>query len=231
MNHASLFSGIGGFDLAAETVGFKNIFHCEIDPDNREHLELRFPNSDQYGDIRELDGTKYHGSIDIISGGFPCQDISIAKTHVGGGLLRGSKVKNRDFGKSTRVLFGRLDLESSSLKTAQCSLEEDLKTSFAIFPSSGMMLNGDCFMLPSSDMITSGQGFTVWPTPAASDGTRLLRKVESYKKYLRNNHQDKLVYQCHLNGMTANQTLAVYCWMMGFTPNWIKRRSSDTEMP
>lgn len=84
MNHGSLFSGIGGFDLAAEQAGFTNVFHVEIDALNREHLELTFPNADSYADIREFDGNPYRGTIDIISGGFPCQDISPSKAPRGG---------------------------------------------------------------------------------------------------------------------------------------------------
>jgi len=78
MTHGSLFSGIGGFDLAAERIGWVNAFHCEWIESKKEHLKRKFPNSDSYGDIQEFNGTKYHGKIDIISGGFPCQDISIA---------------------------------------------------------------------------------------------------------------------------------------------------------
>jgi len=78
MRHGSLFSGIGGFDLPAEWMGWKNIFHCEWIPSKQEILKRNFPNSTSYGDIQQFDGTKYNGSIDILSGGFPCQDISIA---------------------------------------------------------------------------------------------------------------------------------------------------------
>lgn len=78
-SHGSLFSGIGGFDLAAQWAGFKNIFHCEFEKYKRKQLKINFKDSDSYGDIREFDGTKYKGRIDIISGGFPCQDVSIAQ--------------------------------------------------------------------------------------------------------------------------------------------------------
>lgn len=78
-SHGSLFSGIGGFDLAAQWAGLKNIFHCEFEKYKRKQLKINFKDSDSYGDIREFDGTKYKGRIDIISGGFPCQDVSIAQ--------------------------------------------------------------------------------------------------------------------------------------------------------
>lgn len=79
MTHGSLFSGIGGFDLAAERQGITNIFHCEWVESKRKHLENKFPKSDSYGDITTTDFTVYRNRIDILSGGFPCQDASIAK--------------------------------------------------------------------------------------------------------------------------------------------------------
>ena len=78
MKHASLFSGIGGFDLAASWMGWENILQCEIDPFCQKVLHHHFPSTTLYGDIRQLDGTKYRGSIDILTGGFPCQPFSAA---------------------------------------------------------------------------------------------------------------------------------------------------------
>jgi len=85
MKHGSLFSGIGGFDLAAKLIGWENIFHCEINPFERKILNHHFPDSISYSDITKTDFTKHNGQIDIISGGFPCQDISIANVYNGGG--------------------------------------------------------------------------------------------------------------------------------------------------
>lgn len=78
MTHGSLFSGIGGFDLAAEWMGWENIFHCEIAEFPRQILKYHFPNSICYEDIKKTDFTKHRGEIDIISGGFPCQPYSNA---------------------------------------------------------------------------------------------------------------------------------------------------------
>jgi DNA (cytosine-5)-methyltransferase 1 len=78
MTHGSLFSGIGGFDLAAEWMGWENIFHCEIGEFPRKILKHHFPNSICYEDIKKTDFTKHRGEIDIISGGFPCQPYSNA---------------------------------------------------------------------------------------------------------------------------------------------------------
>ncbi|TSA59756.1 MAG: DNA (cytosine-5-)-methyltransferase [Sediminibacterium sp.] len=79
MTHGSLFSGIGGFDLAAEWMGWINIFHCEWIEQKRKHLEKKFKNSISHGDISKTDFTIYRGKISVLTGGFPCQDASIAK--------------------------------------------------------------------------------------------------------------------------------------------------------
>lgn len=76
MRHGSLFSGIGGFDLAAQWMGWENVFQVEIDKFCQKVLEKNFPNVKRYGDIKEFDGTKYRGAIDVLSGGFPCQKYS-----------------------------------------------------------------------------------------------------------------------------------------------------------
>lgn len=78
MRHGSLFSGIGGFDLAAQWMGWSNVFYVERDPFCQRVLRHHFPQSELYEDIKEFDGTAYAGRVDIISGGFPCQPFSAA---------------------------------------------------------------------------------------------------------------------------------------------------------
>lgn len=78
LNHGSLFTGIGGFDLAAQWAGITNIFQVEIDPFCLKVLEKNFPSVKRYKDIKDFDGTKYKETIDILSGGEPCQPNSNA---------------------------------------------------------------------------------------------------------------------------------------------------------
>jgi len=78
MTHGSLFSGIGGFDLAAEWAGFTNLFNCEWEEFPRKVLKHHFPNAEQFGDIKQFNATAYSGRLDILSGGFPCQPFSVA---------------------------------------------------------------------------------------------------------------------------------------------------------
>jgi DNA (cytosine-5)-methyltransferase 1 len=83
MTHGSLFSGIGGFDLAAEWMGWENKFHCEWNPFGQKVLHHYFPNAEQFTDITKTDFTKYANKIDILTGGFPCQPYSSAGKRLG----------------------------------------------------------------------------------------------------------------------------------------------------
>jgi DNA (cytosine-5)-methyltransferase 1 len=78
MRHGSLFSGIGGFDLAAEWIGWENVFHCEWMEFPRKVLEYYWPDADSHIDICKTDFKKYANTIDILTGGFPCQPFSMA---------------------------------------------------------------------------------------------------------------------------------------------------------
>jgi DNA (cytosine-5)-methyltransferase 1 len=83
MNHLSLFSGIGGIDLAAEWTGFHSVAMVEKDIYCQQVLRKNFPEAELYGDILEFDGTKYENRIDLISAGFPCQPFSLAGSRKG----------------------------------------------------------------------------------------------------------------------------------------------------
>lgn len=83
MTHGSLFSGIGGFDLAAQWMGWENVFHVERDPFCRQVLSHHFPESQSFDDVKTFDATHFRGRVSIISGGFPCQPFSAAGKRAG----------------------------------------------------------------------------------------------------------------------------------------------------
>jgi len=83
MKHGSLFSGIGGFDLAAEWMGWENVFHCEWNEFGQRVLHHYWPQAIQYNDITKTDFTIHRGAIDILTGGFPCQPYSAAGKRLG----------------------------------------------------------------------------------------------------------------------------------------------------
>ena len=78
VTHASLFSGIGAPELAAHWMGWQNLFHCEINSFCKTVLNFWYPNSKAYEDIKTTDFTPWHGRIDVLTGGFPCQPFSSA---------------------------------------------------------------------------------------------------------------------------------------------------------
>jgi DNA (cytosine-5)-methyltransferase 1 len=83
MKHGSLFSGIGGFELAAEWMGWDNVFHCEWNEFGKQVLHYYWPKSISYHDITKTDFTIHRGTIDILTGGFPCQPYSAAGKRLG----------------------------------------------------------------------------------------------------------------------------------------------------
>jgi DNA (cytosine-5)-methyltransferase 1 len=82
-----LFAGIGGFSLGLErTGGFETVAFCEIEPFPRKVLAKHWPGVPQYDDVRTLTGSRLAAdgiAVDCITGGFPCQDISVAGKQAG----------------------------------------------------------------------------------------------------------------------------------------------------
>ena len=85
ITHASTFSGIGAPEIAAELLGWDNLFHCEINPFGRHVLDYHFPKAKSYGDITQTDFSEWRGRVTVLTGGFPCQPFSYA------GKRRGSE--------------------------------------------------------------------------------------------------------------------------------------------
>lgn len=81
MRFGSLFAGIGGFDLGFERAGMPPAYTVEIDAKCRNVLSTHFPTVPQYADVKEFDGTVH--PVDVVCGGFPCQDLSVAGRRAG----------------------------------------------------------------------------------------------------------------------------------------------------
>lgn len=114
-----LFSGIGGFSLGLErTGGFETVAFCEIDPDRQDDLRGLWPNIPVYPDVRSLHPALI-GHVDVITGGFPCQDISTA-------------------GKKAGIHGERTGLFSEIIRLAR-----ELRPSFIVLENSADLLTGE----------------------------------------------------------------------------------------
>jgi DNA (cytosine-5)-methyltransferase 1 len=78
MKVLSLFSGAGGIDIGLEQAGHTIIGMCEIDKSARSVLQRQWPPTPIYEDVTCLDGTQFRGTVDLVAGGSPCQNLSVA---------------------------------------------------------------------------------------------------------------------------------------------------------
>lgn len=114
-----LFSGIGGFSLGLErTGGFETVAFCEINPKRRDDLATEWPDVRIYEDVRDISASDI-GDIDVVTGGFPCQDISPAGKRIG---VHGERTGL--FGEIVRLLG-------------------ELRPGYAILENSADLLTGD----------------------------------------------------------------------------------------
>ena len=83
MKVLDLFSGIGGFSLGLERAGMETVAFCEFDKHAQKVLKKHWPDVPIHEDVRTLDGKQFRGTVNVICGGFPCQDVSQAGNKVG----------------------------------------------------------------------------------------------------------------------------------------------------
>ena len=83
MKVLELFAGIGGFSLGLERAGMKTVAFCEFDKNAQKVLRKHWPKVPIHSDIKDLHGEEYKGTVDVITGGFPCQDLSSAGKKAG----------------------------------------------------------------------------------------------------------------------------------------------------
>jgi DNA (cytosine-5)-methyltransferase 1 len=107
MTFGSLFAGIGGMDLGLERAGMECRWQVEIDPFARRVLEKHWPAVKRYEDVRTVEWSEVE-RVDLIAGGFPCQDISYAGG--GAGLAGARSGLWYEFAKAIRLVGPRLAL-------------------------------------------------------------------------------------------------------------------------
>lgn len=119
MKVLDLFSGIGGFSVGLEAAGMETIAFCEFDKHARAVLKKHWTDVPIHNDVSELDGRQYRGTVDVVCGGFPCQDLSIAGKQAG------------------------FEGERSSLYTEMLRIISECRPKYAIFENVTALLTGD----------------------------------------------------------------------------------------
>lgn len=153
MNVLDLFSGIGGFSLGLERAGMRTVAFCEIEPFQRAVLRKNFPNVRQYDDVRTLTAETLARDgigVDVICGGFPCQDISAAGKGAG------------------------IEGERSGLWSEIARLVGELRPRFVIVENSSMLLNRGLVKV-LGDLAAIGYDAEWECVPAASVGAPHIR--------------------------------------------------------
>ena len=122
MRVLDLFAGIGGFTLGLERAGFETVAFCEIEPYAQKVLSKNWPEVPIYDDVREITAERLISDgirVDVITGGFPCQDLSISGNQAG------------------------IEGERSGLWTECARLLRELQPRYAIFENVTNLLIGD----------------------------------------------------------------------------------------
>jgi DNA (cytosine-5)-methyltransferase 1 len=169
MNELALFAGAGGGILGGHLLGWRTVCAVEWEAYPASVLCARqndglLPSFPIWDDVQTFDGKPWKGIVDVVSGGFPCQDISAA-----GGVLE-SQESVAQCGNIWRESLAKLDLDTLLWKIPQCSLLEDLEQSLQTWPRWGSMRNGECFRQPMLAQTTLEKESGFWPTPMAKEG-------------------------------------------------------------
>jgi len=186
----ALFAGAGGGILGGHLLGWRTVCAVEWEPYPASVLLARqndgiLPPFPIWDDVQTFDGKPWRGIVDVVSGGFPCQDISVA----GGGVE--SMVSGLECGKRWQGLLARYDPDTHSLRTVQCSLLEDLNESLQTWPRWGLMQNGECWEQAMSAPPTKEKESGYWLTPSTVDiavrsKESMIKRLEYRKKLGRN---------------------------------------------
>ena len=129
MRALDLFSGIGGFALAGESLGIETAAFCEIEPFAVNVLQKRFPGVPVFPDVRELGGDSV-GGIDIVCGGYPCQDLSVAGKQAGlGGARSGlSRCSHRRIASSNFAVLTSIHVRRATIASVNCMSRDSIRT-------------------------------------------------------------------------------------------------------
>jgi len=232
MNELALFAGAGGGILGGKLLGWRTV--CAVEWEQYPACVLAARQNDGllppfpiWDDVQTFDGKPWREIVDVVSGGFPCQDISV--TGRGGG----SRQKDQECGKKWQESLAKLDLDTLLWKIPQCSLLEDLEQSLQTWPRWGSMRNGECFPQPMLVQIIKEKEYGLlqkYPTPTAWDGKR--GTMENWKPIRPSGHPAQYPLNQalrDLTGMVGKPNPAFVEWLMGWPMQWTDLKPLETD--
>jgi len=220
VNELALFAGAGGGILAGHLLGWRTVCAVEIEDYPRRVLLQRqadglLPRFPIWDDICTFDGKPWAGKVDVVTGGFPCQDISAAGKGKG---LDGER--SGLWGEMARVIC-EVRPRYAFIENSQCSRFEDSTEFCATLPKWGLMLKGECWEQQTLEHSIKGTGFGLslnyppppppskWPTPTTPSGGGNVGGSGAYKNAIKNG--------THIPH-SINPSL--YEWLMGWPIGW-----------
>ena len=208
MNELALFAGAGGGILGGKLLGWRTVCAVEWEPYPASVLCARqndglLPPFPIWDDIQTFDGNPWRGIVDVVSGGFPCQDISAA------GKAQELMENEAECGEKWRASFTRYDPDSSLWRTHQCSLLGSLDEFLETWPKWGSMRTGECWEQQMLEQNTNETEFGLWPTPTTPSGGGNCGGSGAYKNAIKNG--------THIpHSINPN----LYEWLMGWPQGW-----------
>ncbi len=230
MRHLDLFSGIGGFALAASWVwgaDHEIVAFCEIDKYCRRVLGKHWPGVPIIEDIRNVTGSEFE-AIDLLTGGFPCQDLSCA------GKMEGIEGERSGLWSELHRIIGEIRPKYALIENVTNLLrggqESGLAEFSATWPRSGMMRNGTVYQLEPlvSPMREIASGLL--PTPTASDYIRIRFSREQTLKSDFGSNVNSVNYWTHQN-LGCPQNAAITEKLMGYPKQWTNADLERSETP
>jgi len=220
LNELALFAGAGGGILGGKLLGWRTVCAVEWEAYPASVLCARqndglLPPFPIWDDVQTFDGKPWAGIVDVISGGFPCQDISSA----GGG--QALMENDQECGEKWLASFTKYDLDMSLWKTHQCSLLGDLEEFLETWPRWGLMRNGECWEAKNLALVIQETEFGLsHPTPLKTDGHKFLRfRKESVLKSTYGMHRNSIAYWMTVNHGKIPSVEWIY-WVMGWPVGW-----------